>query len=199
MIEAKGTARVRLLDATLDVLRSHGLTRATSREIASRAGTNLQAITYHFGSKEQLIAQALVHAVRSWVEPARLALQHVADDPLGRLVESVMALRATLAEALPHLPAYFEALAAAPRNDAVRTQIVGLIHELRDDLAARIAELREAGIVADWVKPKDMAALIVAAGDGLALHTMLDPDGIDADLVLDQVIQLLLAARTQPS
>jgi AcrR family transcriptional regulator len=198
MTERQDDTRTRLLDATLGVLASHGAARATSRQIASAAGVNLQAITYHFGSKDELVAQALVHAVRRWVQPARAALTGVGEDPVGRLFAVVMVLQGALEEAREFFPAYVEALAAAPRNEAVRGEVVGLLHELRDGLAASIRELRDAGLLAAWVDPEAMAALVVAAGDGFVLHAMLDPQGYEVDGTLSQVVQLLLAARTAP-
>ena len=195
MIERHDLTRRRLLEATLDVLRSHGVARATSRQIASAAGVNLQAITYHFGSKDELVAQALVHAVRTWIEPARTALTGVADDPLGRLFETVLALQQALDQAREYFPAYIEALAAAARDETVRNQVVGLLAELRDALATSIRELRESGYIAEWVDPEPMASLIIAAGDGFVLHSTLDPDSYAPESTLSQVIQLLLAAR----
>ena len=198
MTDRQDATRTRLLDATLGVLVSHGASRATSRQIASAAGTNLQAITYHFGSKDELVAQALVDAVRRWVEPARRALAGVGQDPVGHLFAAVAALQGALDEARGYFPAYVEALAAAPRQEAVRSEIVGLLHELRDGLAASIRELREARLVAAWVDPDAMAGLVVAAGDGFVLHSTLDPEGYAVDRTLGQVVQLLLAARTSP-
>jgi AcrR family transcriptional regulator len=195
MSERQDPTRRRLLDATLDVLRTHGVARATSREIAAAAGVNLQAITYHFGSKDELVAQALVHAVRTWIEPARTALTGVADDPLGRLFGTVLALQEALEQAREHLPAYMEALAAASRDETVRDQVVGLLAELRDALATSIRELRESGYIAAWVDPEPMASLIIAAGDGFVLHSTLDPGSYAPDATLNQVVQLLLAAR----
>jgi AcrR family transcriptional regulator len=195
MSEPQDPTRRRLLDAILDILRSHGVARATSRQIASAAGVNLQAITYHFGSKDNLVAQALVHAVRTWTEPARAALTGLADDPLGRLFGTVLALQQALEQAREHFPAYIEALATAAREETVRNQIVGLLTELRDALATRIHELRQSGYIAAWVDPEPMAALIIAAGDGFVLHSTLNPDGHPPEATLNQAIQLLLAAR----
>lgn len=195
MNKRQDVTRGRLLDATLDVLRSHGVARTTSREIATAAGVNLQAITYHFGSKDDLVAEALVHAARSWIEPARTALTGLAEDPLGRLFAAVRALQQALEQARELFPAYIEALATASRNEKVRDQIVGLLAELRDALAASIRELRDSGYIAAWVDPEPMASLIVAAGDGFVLHSTLDPSSYAPGPTLNQVTQLLLAAR----
>jgi AcrR family transcriptional regulator len=198
MIDRHDATRTRLLDATLRVLGKHGVARATSREIAAAAGVNLQAITYHFGSKDDLVAQALVHAVRTWIEPAHTALTGVAEDPLGRLFDTVAALQQALDQAHEHFPAYIEALATASRNETVRAQIVGLLADLRGALATSIRELRESGFVAAWVEPEPMASLIIAAGDGFVLHSTLDPGGHPPGPTLQQVTQLLLAARATP-
>jgi AcrR family transcriptional regulator len=194
MIERQEATRSRLLQATLEVLRSRGVAQTTSREIATAAGVNLQAITYHFGSKDDLVAQALVHAVRTWIEPARTALTGIAGDPLGGLLETVAALQEALEQAHEHFPTYIEALATASRNESVRVQIVGLLAELRAALAASIRELRDSGYIASWVEPEPMASLIVAAGDGFVLHSTLDPAGYAPEPTLQQVIKLLLAA-----
>jgi AcrR family transcriptional regulator len=199
MIDRQDATRTRLLDATLEVLGTHGVARATSREIAATAGVNLQAITYHFGSKDDLVAQALVHAVRTWIAPAHAALTGVATDPLGRLFATVAALQQALDQAHAHVPAYIEALATAARNETVRAQIAGLLAELRGALAASIRELRESGYIAAWVEPEPMAALIIAAGDGFVLHSTLDPGSYPPEPTLHQVTQLLLAARATPT
>lgn len=196
MNESVEATRRRLLDGALAVVGRQGVAGATSRQIAAEAGTNLQAITYHFGSKDELVAQALVGAVRDWVEPARAALRGVSEDPAGHLVQAVWELQATLGQVLPKVPAYVEALAMVPRSEQYRDQIRGLLAELRAELAASLRELKQAGYLADWLDPEPMAALVLAAADGAAIHLALDPEGVDVDDVLGQVVPLLLAAST---
>jgi len=196
MNDSRERTRAKLLEAALTVVGTSGVTGATSRQIATAAGTNLQAITYHFGSKDELVAQALVGAVRAWVEPARSALHGLTDDPAGHLVRAVWELQTTLAEVLPRVPAYIEALAMVPRSEQFRDQIRSLLAELRAEIAAALTDLKAAGVLADWIDPPAMAALVLAAADGTAIHLALDPDGIDVDDVLGQVVPLLLAAST---
>lgn len=196
MNENREGTRQRLIEAALTVVGTTGVAGATSRLIAAEAGANLQAITYHFGSKDELIAEALVGAVRSWIEPARSSLAGLTDDPAGHLIQAVWHLQTTLTEVLPKIPAYIEALAQAPRNEQFRGQIRALMAELRSELATALRELKDAGLLAAWVEPEAMAALVVAAADGAAIHLALDPEGIDVDDVLAQVVPLLLAAST---
>jgi AcrR family transcriptional regulator len=191
--------QARLLAAALEVVTASGVAATTSRQIASAAGTNLQAITYHFGSKDELVAQALVGAVRQWVQPALTTLRDLATDPAGHLVQAAFGLRSVLTDALPRVPAYIEALALVPRSEQFRDQIRALLAELRGVLAAALRELKNAGAIADWVDPESMAALVIAAADGAAIHLAIDPGGLDVDDLLDQAVELLLAASTLPS
>ena len=57
------STRSRLIEATITSLRTKGVAGLTSREIAGAADVNLQAITYHFGSKDSLVAAALTELV----------------------------------------------------------------------------------------------------------------------------------------
>jgi AcrR family transcriptional regulator len=184
----------RLLAGTLDCLRRLGLRRTTSRAIASASGVNLGAITYHFGSKDELVAQALLQAIRSWVAPALEVLEQEMD-PAARMVAAIDHLRASFEGAREMLPVYLEALVAAPRHDTLRRGVSDLMGAVRRLLAAQTAELRDAGYLPAWVEPDAMATLLVATADGLGLHGVLEPDAIDAARVAAQAVQLLLAAR----
>ncbi|MGK8524158.1 TetR/AcrR family transcriptional regulator [Nocardia asteroides] len=52
-----------LLAGARKVIVERGVAKATARDIASAAGVSLAAIGYHFGSKEQLITEALSDAL----------------------------------------------------------------------------------------------------------------------------------------
>ena len=54
----------RLLEAAGEEFASKGFEGATVRSICDRAGTNLAAVNYHFGDKEQLYEQAVLQAHR---------------------------------------------------------------------------------------------------------------------------------------
>jgi len=59
-----------LLAGARQVILEHGVAKATAREIANAAGVSLAAIGYHFGSKEQLITEALMQSLGSGIGDA---------------------------------------------------------------------------------------------------------------------------------
>ncbi|MFO1425438.1 MAG: helix-turn-helix domain-containing protein [Steroidobacteraceae bacterium] len=56
-----GDARHRLLEAASAEFAERGYAGATVRDIVARAGTNLNAVNYHFGSKQQLYVEVIRH------------------------------------------------------------------------------------------------------------------------------------------
>lgn len=186
--------RSRLIAGTTDCLRRYGLKGTTSRTIAAAAGVNLGAITYHFGSKDELVARALLETVRSWLAPA-LAILKRDMDPVERLVAAVTELQRTFADARGMLPVYLEALVTAPRHDTLKRGIEELFGEVRAFLSAQLRDQLEAGTLPSWVDPEAMAMLFVATADGIGLHAALEPDAVKPDALAAQAVQLLLASR----
>ena len=81
--------KARLLEAAGEEFAAKGFDGATVRAICDRAGTNLAAVNYHFGDKDQLYEQAVLHAHRcgpgmptelpDFSEPAEALRQYVAN------------------------------------------------------------------------------------------------------------------------
>jgi AcrR family transcriptional regulator len=190
--------RSRLLEAARTEVRDRGLA-ATSREITGAAGANLAAITYHFGSKDRLVAEALLGEVRRWLEPALGALAGQGD-PAARALAAVGALVAAFREHAADAPAYLEALVQARRLPGLHAGILDLWGDLRARLTAEIAALQagEGPGVAGWVDPEPMAALLVAVANGLVVQATVDPDGPDVGAMAEQFAGLLLSARSAP-
>ena len=62
--EKSAETRRRLLDAAIEIFAEKGFRGATIEQISRRAGTNIAAAHYHFGSKEGLYAAVFDHAER---------------------------------------------------------------------------------------------------------------------------------------
>jgi AcrR family transcriptional regulator len=186
--------RQRLLAATRRCVAHRGLAGTTSREITAEADANLAAITYHFGSKDHLVAEALLDGLREWLQPGLDALAG-ADDPAAGMLTAVQALLASFEEHRDEAPVHLEALVHSPRLPALHDGVVDLWAELRSRLAAQITEMRTAGLLPAWVEPAAMAALLVAVATGVVLQATVDPEGPPVDQMASQFAGLLLAAH----
>ncbi len=175
-------------------MRHRGLARTTSREITAEADANLAAITYHFGSKDELVAEALLDGLRSWLQPGLDALAE-AEDPATGMLQAVQVLLAAYEEHRGEAAVHLEALVQAPRLAALGAGVQDLWAELRTRLADQITELRDGGVLPEWVDPEPMAALLVAVATGVVLQATVDPEGPAVDQMATQFSGLLLSAR----
>jgi len=187
--------RQRLLDAAWEQVRTEGIAGATSRAITTRAAANLGAITYHFGSKDALVADALVAAIRSLVEPALAALADQSVDPGGRVLNAVARLNAALADVGDDAPAYLEAVLQGRRSPTLQRQLATLFVELRQELAAQILVNQTAGVIPAWVHADVMAGLLIGVAQGVVLQSTVDRDGPSHEAMAAQFAQLLLAVQ----
>jgi AcrR family transcriptional regulator len=187
------TAR-ELREATRRCIGRKGLAATTARDITAEAGANLAAITYHYGSKDRLVAEALLEGFRAWLAPT-VAVLAADGDPAARTAAAVQSLLATFDEHGDHAAAYLQALAHAPVADPLRLGIVQLWGELRELLAADMRALQDTGELGGWLDPEVMSAVLVAVANGLVVQAMVDPAGPPLAAMASQVAGLLLAAR----
>jgi AcrR family transcriptional regulator len=150
--------RQRLLAAAARTAADAGFGGATVREICRRAGANVAAVNYHFGSKDELLAQALRWCASSMPEDPwfqgfttgdaradlRLAIRAFAHRLLGAHDEwqTRLMVRA-MTEPNPGLDLVV--------RDVVRPRLAALervIQALRPDADARCRRLTAVGIVA---------------------------------------------------
>ncbi|ASA21345.1 TetR/AcrR family transcriptional regulator [Paenibacillus donghaensis] len=80
-----------ILEATVELIREEGFGCATLRKIASRANTNLALVNYYFGSKDQLLSDAMRMLISTFDE-VFAALEDPAMGPKERLKHFFVAL-----------------------------------------------------------------------------------------------------------
>ncbi len=167
--------------------------RGPGQLITDTAGANLAAITYYFGSKDDLIAEALFSRLEQLLDPVMTLLG--GDMPAGtRLLHAVQALLAELERSGEEMPVYLHALMLSTEPGAIGDRGRTLVIDLRRRLEAVIAELVKTGAIASWVEPGSMAALLLAAAHGIALQSRIDPEATSVPDLSAQLAGLLLAA-----
>lgn len=91
--------RAGVLEAAIDVFGTHGFEGTSTRALAQRAGTNLTAIRYHFGSKEGLYlaaAERIASGVRQRLHGSLDRVRAIAGSPRATREELIDAIAAIL-------------------------------------------------------------------------------------------------------
>ena len=191
-------ARSALLDAGRACVREHGVAKTTSRLIATTARVNLGAITYYFGSKDELLAEALFGELTARLTPVMENLEDSESPAATRLLSAVQELIAEFERSADEVPVYLNALMLSTEPGPLGERANVMLAELNAKLAEVIAELKREGVIAAWVEPEAMASLLIASGNGIALHSQLNPRGASVPALAGQLAGLLLAASTRP-
>ncbi|MCB0990421.1 MAG: TetR/AcrR family transcriptional regulator [Acidimicrobiales bacterium] len=191
--ESSSETQRALLRAARDCLAELGLAKTTSRTIANRAEANLASITYYFGSKDALIAEALFGELEARLSPVLDALEGSAGDAAQGLGAALEALVADFGSSRDQLPVFIQALVASGDGGPLGDRARVLLGSLQARLAELIGRLKQQGVAASWVEPDAMAALIIAVCNGVALQAMIRHD-TDISVLAAQFGGLLLAS-----
>lgn len=176
---AQKSHREDLLEAAIRCLRAKGYADTSARDISAEAGASLASIGYHFGSKDALLAKALLRGFGEWVSRVgEVALADESASPSQRAARALSAALDSYEAQRPLLIAFVEAIAQAPRNDELREQMAALYRQGREAVAEIVRHSlgQHAGrLRAD---PEILASVVMAAVDGLALQWLLSPDDV---------------------
>jgi AcrR family transcriptional regulator len=180
MTRVAGTARSRpdtrreeLLEAAQRVIQRSGFASATISEITKEAGASLGLAHYHFGSKDDLVAEALQSLSREDLRE----LEEVArrDDPAPSRLAAYLEVSGWADRESWRM--WIDAWGQAVHTDALRASLDGFDRGWRAVLADVISDgVREGAWRCD--DPADTAALLVAALDGIGVHTALHPEDV---------------------
>lgn len=135
--QTRGSARERLLGAALRMLFEHGYRGATSRAIAGAAGVNEVTLFRLFSTKDDLLAEAIVHRAEAdrqlLPEPTgnlRADLEQIAQMAVHSLARGALLFSRVLPE-VRRLPEAQQARARAALHETERALIAPLRHYQR--------------------------------------------------------------------
>jgi len=92
--------RTRILDAAEELFMQHGFEATSMRLLTSRAGVNLAAVNYHFGSKHALIEAVFRRRLDPMNASRVAALDRLEKEAAGRALSAEAIIRAFVGESL---------------------------------------------------------------------------------------------------
>jgi TetR/AcrR family transcriptional regulator, transcriptional repressor of aconitase len=164
--------RKEIVDQAIELFAERGDEGASLRAIAERIGVSHAALRHYFPSREELLVE--VH--RSAEAAMMRADPSPADEPaLTRMIRATEQNRAIPGT----MQLYATLIARAVEGESgSRAYVADRFAARRTEIAARLREGIEAGTVPADLPADAMAALVVAAADGLQTQRLLDP-GVD--------------------
>ncbi|MHC1561188.1 TetR/AcrR family transcriptional regulator [Actinomycetospora sp. C-140] len=159
------TTRERMLDAALEVMRSRGVARATTKEIAREAGFSEAALYKHFDDKTALFVAVLVERVPSRLGevldrlPERVGTADV-EDVLAEVAREALAF---YRETFPLGASLFSEPTVFAAHRAALDRLGTGPHVAVDAVASYLAAEGDAGRVDTGVAPRAAALLLLGA------------------------------------
>jgi AcrR family transcriptional regulator len=174
---ASEDTKTALLDAAKQLVLERGYAGVSVRELTAAAGTNIASVSYHFGSREKLLNQAVLEYFLEWSD--RVAEVDVDPDtePLAQLAARARPMIDGLPAARPAFVVFLEALLQAKRSPELHRQLCEHYSEQRRRAMQSIAASTSGRELPKRVQ-EVMASYILAVVDGLQVQALLDPEAI---------------------
>jgi AcrR family transcriptional regulator len=189
--------RLRLLDATVEVVTERGFHSASVEEIAHRAGYTIGALYHKYPTKEALFLAAFDRGIADYVGRFVVALDEEAS-PTGRNRAAAEVLADFTRRESTLFVLYLEFMLYASRRPGLRAQVAQRFGALRDACARMVTAEAAAG---GWELPapaSELAVTINALSNGFALALLLDPDGVPDGLYASSLASLMASFRDRP-
>jgi AcrR family transcriptional regulator len=180
--------RDQILEGAIECVQTRGVAGTTTRDIAAAANASLASIPYHFGSKDALMDQALLEAIRRYSGHVQSQAFAGEAPPLQALAKSLIATIDSFADAGPLLSSLMEAHVKAIHSEPLRERVAANRRAAVERIAASVRE--GLGLEQDLSEEQARAVsvLLLALVDGLMLGWLIDPASIPAgEELLDAV------------
>jgi AcrR family transcriptional regulator len=168
--------RSTLIEGTLRCLERLPPERITARAIAAESGANLASISYHFGSKDNLVTEAVIQGLDRWLADIATGLGDLASQPPATRWRRTLEVVETSRQRHIGLARNFVgALAKAQHDPRVRELLAAGFHRTRPNVASLLG-------LGDDQAGHDAAGLVLGLFYGLLFQVLLDPGlAIDGD------------------
>jgi AcrR family transcriptional regulator len=161
--------RSNLIEGTLRCLERLPPERITARAIAEESGANLASIGYHFGSKDNLVTEAVIEGLDRWLDEVATGLADLASaEPATRYRRAGQVIETTRRRHTGLATNFLGALAKAQHDPRVREILAAGFRRTRPEVAALL------GLGSDEAG-EDAGGLVLALFNGLLFQALLDP------------------------
>jgi len=170
-----GEKAQRIIDAMRHSVAKRGTTGSTFDHVSREAGVSRGLLHYYFGTKEQLLVEAVRRDCEVRIErlEQQLATARTADDYIDLMAQN---LQETIGDDPDFLTLAFELFTLSRRNEEIAAEYAELIRRTREQLAGMLTSAQREGVLHLHADPEAIAEVLFSLADGFALRMLAEPD-----------------------
>lgn len=165
----------RIVEAMRHSVARRGAAGSTFDHVSREAGVSRGLLHYYFGTKEQLLVEAVRRDCEVRIEELerRLSGAQTADDFINLMAEN---LQATIREDPDFVMLLFELFTLSRRNEEIAVEYAGLMRRTRVRVAGMLAAAQREGVLRLHAEPEAVADILFSLADGFALRMLSEPE-----------------------
>jgi len=169
-----GEKAQRIVDAMRRSVARRGTVGSTFDHVSREAGVSRGLLHYYFGTKEQLLVEAVRRDCELRMErlERQLSTAQTADDFIDLMAQN---LQETVREDPDFVTLVFELFTLSRRHADIAVEYAGLIRRTREQVAEMLAAAQREGILRLHAEPEAVAEILFSLGDGFALRMLSEP------------------------
>src|ERR1700726_4513260 len=165
---------LRIVEAMRKSVARRGTAGSTFDHVSREAGVSRGLLHYYFGTKEQLLVEAVRRdcELRMELLERQLSRARTADDFIEAMAQN---LQETVREDPDFVTLVFELFTLSRRNADIAVEYAGLMRRTREHVARMLAAAQAEGILRLHAEPEAVAEILFSLGDGFALRMLSEP------------------------
>ena len=183
-------SRRQVLEAAVRTLAKRGFNHTSIEDIAATAGMSKGVVHYHFKNKEDLIVQVTESCFRKIDERVR-ASWATPGPPSEKIRSALRESWAVRREAGPEVRVLTELTAQAIHDPKLRKSLSVMFHAARVRLVDEFVSAFQALGLKPRIPAHIIPRLVLALFDGLMLHNLFDPPGIEDEQQIFHALEMI--------
>jgi AcrR family transcriptional regulator len=165
----------RIVEAMRRSVARRGTAGSTFDHVAREAGVSRGLLHYYFGTKEQLLVEAVRREceVRMEMLERQLADARTADDFIDLMAHN---LQETVSSEPDFVTLVFELFSLSRRNEEIAVEYAELLRRTREQVARLLAGAQTQGVLQLHAEAEVVAEILFSLADGFALRMLSEPD-----------------------
>jgi len=165
----------RIVEAMRRSVARRGTAGSTFDHVSREAGVSRGLLHYYFGTKEQLLVEAVRRDCELRLEllERQLSTAQTADDFIDLMAQN---LQETVRLDPDFVTLVFELFTLSRRNEDIAVEYAELMRRTREQVAGMLADAQQEGILHLHAEPEAVAEVLFSLGDGLALRMLAEPN-----------------------